>query len=135
MPQQQTFSTAAARFLSLKVHVEIMAEEVLLCHVSTKYFGLPCQFFLHQIFYSRLSSKVSTTESTFLPLLGAEWNRVHYYCDQNWLIVTAPMMMSVEQSVECLAGETEVLGGKTCHFKRHKTHIMRPGPPRWEAAD
>jgi hypothetical protein len=32
------------------------------------------------------------------------------------------MMMSVEQSVECLAGETEVLGENLsqCRFVRHK---------------
>jgi hypothetical protein len=35
------------------------------------------------------------------------------------------MTMSVEQSVECLAGETEVLGEilPWCHFAHHKSHM------------
>jgi hypothetical protein len=35
------------------------------------------------------------------------------------------MMMSEEQSVECLAAETEVFGEKLpqCHFVHHKSHI------------
>jgi hypothetical protein len=35
------------------------------------------------------------------------------------------MMMSVEQSVEQLAGETEVLGEELhqCHFVRQKSHM------------
>jgi hypothetical protein len=35
------------------------------------------------------------------------------------------MMMSVEQSVECLTGETKVLGETLlqCHFVHHNTHM------------
>jgi hypothetical protein len=51
--------------------------------------------------------------------------------------------MIVEKQMECrLAGETEVLGEKTCPistFVHHKSHMTRPGfepgPPRWEAGD
>jgi hypothetical protein len=49
------------------------------------------------------------------------------------------MMMSVEQSVECFAGESEVLGENLprCRFVHHKSHMTRhglePGPPWWEA--
>jgi hypothetical protein len=49
--------------------------------------------------------------------------------------------MNVEHSVECLAGETEVLGENLskCRFAHHKSHMTWPGlehgPPRWEAGD
>jgi hypothetical protein len=52
------------------------------------------------------------------------------------------MKMIVEKQMECrLAGETEVLGEKTCHsatFVHHKiphdqTRVEH-GPPRWEAS-
>jgi hypothetical protein len=51
------------------------------------------------------------------------------------------MMMSVEQSVEWLAGETEVLRASLpqCRFVHHKSrmtlHELEPRPPRWEAGD
>jgi hypothetical protein len=50
-------------------------------------------------------------------------------------------MMSVEQSVECLAGETEVLGElrPQCRFAYNKSHMtclaLEPGPQKWEASD
>jgi hypothetical protein len=50
-------------------------------------------------------------------------------------------MMSVEQSVECLAEETEVLGENLlqCRFVYHKSDMTLPGleprPPRWEVSD
>jgi hypothetical protein len=49
------------------------------------------------------------------------------------------MVMSVEQSVECLAGEPEALGENLsqCNFVHHKSHIngprLEPGLPLWEA--
>jgi hypothetical protein len=49
----------------------------------------------------------------FRLFLWVEWNRGHWmpYCSSHgwWW-----MMMSVKQSVECLEGGTEVLGGVTC---------------------
>jgi hypothetical protein len=51
------------------------------------------------------------------------------------------MMMSLEQSVEWLAGETEVLGENLPQslFVHHKSHVtlsrLELGPPRWEASD
>jgi hypothetical protein len=48
--------------------------------------------------------------------------------------------MIVEKQIECrlAAGETEVLGEKTCPSAT-KSHMTRPefepGPPRWEAGD
>jgi hypothetical protein len=51
------------------------------------------------------------------------------------------MMISVEQSVECLTEETEVLGENLlqCHFVHHESHItspvLKPGSSRREAGD
>jgi hypothetical protein len=48
------------------------------------------------------------------------------------------MMKNVEQSVEWeLAGETEVLTENLpqWHFVHHKSHMLEPGQPRWEAGD
>jgi hypothetical protein len=48
------------------------------------------------------------------------------------------MMMSVEQSVELVAEETDVLGENLpqCRFVHHKSHMtwpgLEPGPLRWE---
>jgi hypothetical protein len=48
--------------------------------------------------------------------------------------------MSVEQSVECVAGETVVLREDLpqCCFPHHKSHMiwpgLEPGPPQWEPA-
>jgi hypothetical protein len=62
--------------------------------------------------------------------------QLQHNCLYNWPIVPAPdddgrwwMMMSVEQSVECLAGETEVLGEKLprCRFVHHKSHMTWAG--------
>jgi hypothetical protein len=50
------------------------------------------------------------------------------------------MMMSLEQSVESVAGETEVHGENLsqCRFVHHKSYItwpwLEPGPPRSKAA-
>jgi hypothetical protein len=54
-------------------------------------------------------------------------------------IVPARVIM-MEKLVECLAGETEVLGENLpqCRFVHHKPHMLpgrEPGPPRWEASD
>jgi hypothetical protein len=51
------------------------------------------------------------------------------------------MMMSVGQSVECVAEETAVLGENLsqCRFVHHKSHMKRlgleAGPLRWESGD
>jgi hypothetical protein len=51
------------------------------------------------------------------------------------------MMMIVEQSEECSARKSEVLGGNLlqCFFPLHKSHMtlpgLEPGLPRWEAGD
>jgi hypothetical protein len=51
------------------------------------------------------------------------------------------MMMGVEQLLECLAGETEVLGEYLfhCRFVHHKSHMtwpgIEPGLPLWEDGD
>jgi hypothetical protein len=67
-----------------------------------------------------------------------EWNRVHYYKTTKWPIVPAPDD-ECEQSVECLAGETEVLGENLPQYRfvHHKSHMIRSahGTPRWEAGD
>jgi hypothetical protein len=48
--------------------------------------------------------------------------------------------MMLEKLVECLAGETEVLGENLpqCRFVHHRNYMLpgrEPGPPRWEASD
>jgi hypothetical protein len=49
------------------------------------------------------------------------------------------MMKSVEQTAECLAGETEVLWENLpqWRFVHHKSHAtdFEPGPPRQETGD
>jgi hypothetical protein len=48
-------------------------------------------------------------------------------------------MTSLEESVECLAGETKVLGEKLPQYRfvHHKSHmtcsLLQLGPPRWKA--
>jgi hypothetical protein len=53
------------------------------------------------------------------------------------LLYMSRMMMSVKLSVDCLAGETEVLG--ECPPVHHRPHIawpgLEPGPPQLEACD
>jgi hypothetical protein len=49
------------------------------------------------------------------------------------------VIMIMENSVEWLAGETEVLGENLpqCRFVHHKPHVLpvrETGPPRWEAS-
>jgi hypothetical protein len=49
------------------------------------------------------------------------------YCtNPGWWMMT---MISVEQSVQWLAGETKVLGENLlqCHFVHHKSHMTWPG--------
>jgi hypothetical protein len=67
------------------------------------------------------------------------WYIGHYlvYCiSPGWW-----MMVSVEQSVGWLEGETEALGINLsqCHFIHHKSHKtwpgLEPGSPRWEVSD
>jgi hypothetical protein len=50
------------------------------------------------------------------------------------------MIMMMEKMVQCLAGETEILGENLpqCRFVHHQPHMLpgrEPGPPRWEASD
>jgi hypothetical protein len=48
------------------------------------------------------------------------------------------MMVTVEQLVEGrFAGKTEVTGENLpqLHFVNHKSHMARPGSPRWEAGN
>jgi hypothetical protein len=58
----------------------------------------------------------------FFLFLG--WSGTEYtFADANTGLLYQPRMMIVEQSVGCLAGETEVLGEKQpqCHHKCHMT--------------
>jgi hypothetical protein len=47
------------------------------------------------------------------------------------------MLMSVEQSVDCLTRDTEVLEEilRQCRYVHHKSYMNCPGLPRWEAGD
>jgi hypothetical protein len=69
----------------------------------------------------------------FCCFYGMKWNNV-LYCWGHYLVwCTSPewwMMMSVEQSVKCLTGETEALGGNLpqCRFVQHKSLITWPDP-------
>jgi hypothetical protein len=54
----------------------------------------------------------------------------------NGLLCQPLVIMIMEKSVECLAGETEVLGENLsqCRCVHHKSHMLpvrEPGPPRW----
>jgi hypothetical protein len=55
----------------------------------------------------------------------------------NGLLFQPRVIMIMEESVEWLAGETEVLGENLPHYRfvYHKPHMLpirEPGPPRWE---
>jgi hypothetical protein len=54
-----------------------------------------------------------------------------------WPIVMFRMIVRMENLVEWMVGKTEVLGENLPrrHFVHHKSHLTRPGPPRWEASD
>jgi hypothetical protein len=58
-----------------------------------------------------------------------------------WPIVPALVIVTMENLVEWMGGETEVLGENLPrrHFVHHKSHLTRPGiepgSPRWEASD
>jgi hypothetical protein len=54
-------------------------------------------------------------------------------------LLCQPRVIMMEKSVECLAGETEVLGENLpqCRFVHHKPHMLpvrEPRPPRWETS-
>jgi hypothetical protein len=57
------------------------------------------------------------------------------------LLYLPRMIVRMENSMEWMAGETEVLGEylPRRHFVHHKSHLTRPGieprSPRWEASD
>jgi hypothetical protein len=58
----------------------------------------------------------------------------------DWPIVSAQVIMMMEELVERLPGETEVLGENLskCRFVHHKPHILpgrEPGPPQWGASE
>jgi hypothetical protein len=55
-------------------------------------------------------------------------------------VLCQPRVIMMEKLVECLAGETEVLGENLpqCSFVHHKPHMPpghKPRPPQWEASD
>jgi hypothetical protein len=57
------------------------------------------------------------------------------------LLYLSRVIVTMENLIEWIAGETEVLGEilPRRHFVHHKSHLTRPGiepgPPRWEASD
>jgi hypothetical protein len=57
----------------------------------------------------------------------------------NGLLCQPRVIMMMEKLVECLAGETEVLGENLpqCRFVHSKPQMLpgrEPGPPRWEVS-
>jgi hypothetical protein len=81
-----------------------------------------------KFFYNWYSGGVESNwvHSALRPLIG--------------LLYQSRVIMMMEKLVECLAGETEVLGENLtqCRFVHHKPHMLpgrEPGPPRWEASD
>jgi hypothetical protein len=79
----------------------------------------------------RIFISTSLTQLLFPPF-GVEWNGT-----TTGLLQQPRMMMSIEQLVICLAGETEVLGENLPNFVHQKCHMTVPGlepwPPRREA--
>jgi hypothetical protein len=83
--------------------------------------------------------KISTTTSHFL--IGVEWHRVRLLRRPVFGLLYQPRWwtISVEQSVEQLARETEVFSENLpeCQFVYHKSHISwpcpKPGTPLLEA--
>jgi hypothetical protein len=56
----------------------------------------------------------------------------------NGLLYQPRVIMTMEKSVEWLAGETKVLGEnlpqyRFVHYKSHMLPVREPGPQRWEA--
>jgi hypothetical protein len=70
-------------------------------------------------------------------LFGVEWNKVYFTEATTGLLYQTRMMMCVEQSVEYLAGETEILREnlRQCRFVHPKSHMIWPGLKPMPPAD
>jgi hypothetical protein len=90
---------------------------------------------------------IQLTLLIFLGGGGGDWVHLVWYVSQPWMMddnecgADGGMIMSVDQTMEWLAVETDVLGETLlqCHFAYHKSDMispgLEPGPPRWESSD
>jgi hypothetical protein len=96
--------------------------------------GVCFSYYILHVYILSLGTELTKDVYSYIGETESTWYVYHclaYYTSSEWW-----MVMNVEQLVECLTGETELLGEilPRCHFVHHKSRMtcprFEPGPPR-----